>query len=104
MTISFLFVLAEVKIFSRKCIFYMEICSCCKNDRLQINIYSDDIYPGAYLRGTIRFFLLVTHFHNHRKENVTLQWLEILHVTLPYTITETLIDGTIIFLCYSMHQ
>ena len=48
MTISFLFVLAEVKIFSRKCIFYMEICSCCKNDRLQINIYSDDIYPGAY--------------------------------------------------------
>ena len=56
------------------------------------------------IRGTIRFFLLVTHFHNHRKENVTLQWLEILHVTLPYTITETLIDGTIIFLCYSMHQ
>ena len=31
--------------------------------------------------GTIRFFLLVTHFCNHRKENVTLQWLEILHVS-----------------------
>ena len=41
--------LAEVKIFSRKHIFNMEICSCCKNDGLQINIYSHDIYPGAYL-------------------------------------------------------
>ena len=31
--------------------------------------------------GTIRFFLLVTHFDNHGKENFTLQWLEILHVS-----------------------
>ena len=30
--------------------------------------------------GTIQFFLFVTHFYDHRKEDFTLEQLEILHV------------------------
>ena len=31
--------------------------------------------------GTIKFFLLVTHFYDHRKEDFTLEYLEIFHVS-----------------------
>lgn len=69
---------AQVKIFSRKCIFYMEICSCCKNDHHKLT-FIPVVFVLEHIWGTIRFFLLLKHFCEQGKLDSSLQWLEILH-------------------------